>query len=1145
MRGKRITSVMLFMFFTVMVSRAQQPAPASSRIAPATSSQARSSYGNLPLMFEANRGQSDSQVKFLSRGSGYSLFLTAGGMVLALQPLATTASSDFAQTILSLPSHPKLSPIRQQEKLVQQHQQSTTVTINLVGAMRNPTIVGEEPLATRVNYFIGRDPSQWLLNVPAFGRIRYRNLYPGIDLVYYGSNHRVEYDFDLAPGADATKIQFAVKGAEALKIDGAGNLVLNVAGTQLLFQTPAIYQESNGVRSPVSGSYVLRDATHVGFAVGSHDRSAPLVIDPVLVYSSFLGGSGDDFPGGIAVDSSDDAYVTGVTDSPNFPLATLGSYNSTQFRMYLTEFNPTGSSLLFADYFGGTSGGDAPAGVALDSSGNPYITGVATSSDFPVMNAFQSSLAGSQDAFVVKFSADGSSIIYSTYLGGGTMTAVGGSISQYGNAIAVDPSGEAIVAGVTMATDFPTASAYQSSISTDQFGDWGEYGFVTKFAANGESLVYSTYLAGATLNTTTCSGCFPDSEVLGVASDGSGNAYVTGITTTADFPVTSGAFATTSPGYYLSDVGFVSKFTNSGAISYSTYLGGLTSSFLNAVAVDSTGAAYVTGYDSANDNFPIVTTSICDPSSAACNGAVIVKLNPTGTSLDYSTFIGTSNNMTGQMIQVDAAGDAFIEGSDVALDLANPIETYAGGDGDVVVAEIDPTASTLLMATFLGGQGVEAAGGLALDGSGNVYVTGITQSLDFPVTESSFQTAYGGQNDTFISEINPTMTAAAVAMGPFSLEFGSQDVGTTSPPQTTILRNMGSASLGIASKTMTGDFAETDDCGPTVAAASTCTFNITFLPTATGTRTGTLTITDDAAGSPHTVSLTGTGLSDPPFARVSPSQLVFSSSPISTPTAAQSVTVTNSSNQPLNLNAPQTTGDFAVTGNNCSSVAANGTCTVQVNFKPTSVGTSTGTLELVDTATGNSQTVPLSGSGVDFATTAVNSSASVNAGSTATYELNIAPQGGNFSQAITFTCQGAPAAATCTVNPNSITPSRGSSTVTVTVKTSGRAVQAGAAISGGALTGKGRFVAAQLLAPFGIFGLLVLGVSSQRKVRAKLVAGAVTMFLLFSLAACAGGTGTQPSAAGSNVTPAGTYGLSVVATSGDLQHITKLTLIVQ
>jgi len=245
----------------------------------------------------------------------------------------------------------------------------------------------------------------------------------------------MEYDFDLAPGADATQIQFELKGADAVKVDSNGSLVLTKGSGELRFQPPILYQETNGVRARVPGTYVLHGSAHVGFEVGTYDTTKPLVIDPVLIYSTFLGGSNDDFSNGIAVDSAGDAYVVGLTDSPDFPLATLGSYGSTQFRMFLTKFDPTGSSLLFADYFGGTSGGDQAYGVALDSSGNAYITGAATSSDFPVTitTAVQPTLSGSQDAFLVELSADGSTLLYSTYLGGTN--------SQLGYSVSVDPAG--------------------------------------------------------------------------------------------------------------------------------------------------------------------------------------------------------------------------------------------------------------------------------------------------------------------------------------------------------------------------------------------------------------------------------------------------------------------------------------------------------------------------------------------------------------------------------------------------------------------------------------------------------------------------------------------------------------------------------
>ncbi len=1128
---KNLAAVIFSILFASMTCWAQQP-QGQMLSGSLAGRPVQQNYGQAPLLFEANKGQSDSQVQFLSHGNGYSAYLTSGSMVLTLRPTEVTPAPETAVSPVVGGQGGGHFSVRQLEAAARARKSaSATFAVNLLGGNANPQVVGEVPLPTKANYFIGRDPKKWRTNIPTYARVRYRNVYPGIDLVYYGNNRSMEYDFDLAADADPAQIQFEVNGADALNLDSAGNLVLTKGASELRFQTPILYQEINGIHVQVHGTYVLRDTTHVGFEITNYDSTKPLVIDPVLIYSTYLGGSGDDFSNGIAVDSTGDAYMVGITDSPDFPLASIGSYNPMQFRMFLTKLDPSGSTLLFADYFGGTSGGDEPGAVALDSSGNAYVTGDATSSDFPVVNAYQSTLSGSQDAFLVKFSADGSSIIYSTYLGG--------SNSQYGNSLSVDPAGEAVIAGVTQSTDFPMASAYQSFASTDQFGDWGLYGFLTKFAASGTSLVYSTYLAGSTLNTSSCSGCFPDSEILGVATDGAGNAYATGITTTTNFPVTSGAFATTYPGYYLSDVGFVSKFTSSGAIAYSTYLGGQTSSLLYAIAVDANGYAYVTGYDIANDNFPITTTNICTHPSVACSGAVIAKLDVTGATLVYSTFLGTSNNMAGQAIQVDASGDAFIVGSDVTFDLSNPIEGYAG-DGDVVVAEIDATASTLLMATFLGGQAWEAASGLALDSNGAVYVTGDTQSLDFPVTQSAFQTLWGGQTDTFISKIDPTTNAPAVAMGPFALQFGSENIGSTSVSQTTILRNMGSAALTISNKTVGADFAETDDCGTTVAAASFCTFTVTFTPTTAGNLVEALTITDDATGSPHIVTLSGRGFSGPGRFIASPASVSFSSSPVGGATKAQSITVTNTGNAALSINGAQATEDFSAVSNNCGLVAPNASCTIQVSFTPTTAGTQTGTLKLTS-STGSAQAVALSGSGIDFSTSATNSSAAVTAGGSATYQLSVASVGGSFTKIVSFACNGAPAYATCAVSPQSIVPGSNASTVTVTVRTAGTVV-----VTQTPSEGKSRFLAALVFAPMGLFGMFVLGRSNRRKRIVTHAVLAMVMVSFLTLTGCGGsGAGRSQTALQPQVTPPGTYTLTVVGTSGRAQHSLSLTLAVR
>ena len=797
------------------------------------------SYAERPFMFEANRGQADSQVQFVSRSGGYSLNLCQGKFLLAFASDVSDASSNFLAARRGRLADPLLHGHTRPEP-----KRATSVTIDLVGASRNSIVMGEEALPAKINYFLGQDATQWVRNVPTYRKVRYREIYPGIDLVYYGNRHEMEFDFDLAPGADPTQIQFAVEDGDALSIDDSGNLVISKDDSQVRFQPPQIYQQVAGGRERVDGAYVLRDAKRVGFEVGRYNRSEPLVIDPVLVYSTFMGGASndDDYSNGIAVDSSGDAYEIGWASS--LTIGSIQSDISSKLTMFLAKLDPTGANLLFLDYFGGSSGEDSASGITLDSAGNPYVTGVTYSSDFPVSNAFQPTLAGSQDAFLTKFSADGSSIVYSTYLGGSNLTVIGWSTEQQGYSVAVDSIGEAVIAGVTAAKDFPTANAYQPSVQPDEFGDWGIYGFVTKFSADGTSLIYSTYLAGSHLNAVSWPGCFPDSEMYDVATDPSGNAYVTGITITSDFPVTGGSFDTTYPGYAVSDVGFVAKLTASGSLAYATYLSGHTAGMLRGIAVGTDGSAYVTGYDQADDQFPIVTTSICDPSITACNGTIIAKLDPTGSFLEYSTFLGV-NSMVGQAIQIDAQGDAFITGSATSFGMVNPIQGYAGS-GDVVVAEIDPTASTILMATFLGGQGLDVTNGFAVDSKGAVYVTGNTQSSDFPATPGAFQTSISGVNDTFIAKIDPATSAAAPVMSPSFVEFPAVTIATRSELTTaTVLRNMGSQALFLNGR-ITGDFAETDDCKHQLAPASYCTFHITFHPTAPGHRRGALIINNDS-----------------------------------------------------------------------------------------------------------------------------------------------------------------------------------------------------------------------------------------------------------------------------------------------------------
>ncbi|MGA8617510.1 MAG: choice-of-anchor D domain-containing protein [Candidatus Sulfotelmatobacter sp.] len=899
----------------------------------------------LPLTFEANHGQTDPQVRFVSRGRGYTAFLTAGGIVLSLrtnQQVPVQAASNAA------------APNKSQRPL------NPTLQFKLLGAAQNPNIIGEDPQPGKANYFIGRDPAKWHTNVPTYGRVRYKGVYPGIDLVYYGNRQQLEYDFAISPGADPGLIKFEIAGASQIELDAEGNLVLQTGSGELHFQAPVIYQESQGSRVPVSGTYVVNDPTHVAFHVARYDSSKPLVIDPVLVYSTYLGGSGDDEPTGIAADSTGSIYVAGYTDSTDFPLATLGSLPAGSTHVFVAKLDPTGSNLVYADYIGGNSQ-DYGYALVLDGANDVYVTGSTASSDFPLVNPYQSTYPQGFDGFLTKISADGSSLLYSTYLGGE------GSDEPYG--LAIDGLGEVVVAGNTTSTTFPVTNAYQSTASPNQGGVFGNYGFLTKFSPDGSYLVYSTYLSGNSNVALNCGGspCWPSpySSINGVAVDSNGIAYVAGITNTYNFPTTQTAYLTTDSTQQNGIVGFVSKLSSAGALDYSTYFyesSGLLTN-LNAIAVDGSGSAYVTGVAFSDGTFPITSTSICDPSvyGSGCGYAFVTKFDAAASTLLYSTFLGPNNSANPRAIALDANNDAYVVASTSSNSfvIVNSIEPYASGN-DLLLVEIDPLASTELFATYLGGSADEFAAGIALDSSGNIYIAGSTDSTDLPVTQGAFQNTFGGSTDAFMLKIAPN-SAPAVTLSPDSLQFPMANVGSTSQPQTVLLRNMGTSSLSISSIGASGDFAESDNCGTSVPAAGSCTLSVTFTPTAPGLRSGSVQILDNASGSPHVINLSGSGAG--PIAALTPASLTFSTQQIGTSSAAKAVTLTNTGNMTLNVGSMQSMGDFAQVNNCPSTLAVNASCTINVTFTPTATGMRSGTIAISDNAQGSPQTANLTGTG--------------------------------------------------------------------------------------------------------------------------------------------------------------------------------------
>ncbi|MFY9558656.1 MAG: SBBP repeat-containing protein [Terriglobales bacterium] len=746
-------------------------------------------YGKLPLTFEVNQGQTDSRVKFLSRGSRYTLFLTPSEAVLEL---ATGHSQPSRRPGVS-------GADRALGK--GEAQQSAVLRVRLTGANPSPVVGGLEELPGKSNYFIGKDPKKWRTNVPTFGKVRYRDVYPGIDLVYYGNQRQLEHDFIVAPGSDPRAIRLKVEGAKKIRLDG-GNLVLEVPGGEVRLRKPLVYQELAGERREIAGGYTLERPNRVGFRVASYDTNRPLIIDPVLMYSTYLGGSGLDETRGIAVDASGSAYVTGFTDSPNFP-TTSGTFQTTFAGSggfpflccdaFVAKLNPTGSGLVYSTYLGG-SGPDSGFGIAVDSSGNAYVTGdTESTTDFPTTSGvFQTAFGGSGfwagatfgDGFVAKLNPTGSGLVYSTYLGGN------GADEAHG--IAIDPSGNAYIVGLTRSTNFPSSAALQSTLTGFVSG------FVTKLNASGSGLVYSTYFNGNSSTTT------------GIAADASGNAYVAGSSEcSGSLPITSGAYQTTCAGG--SDDNFVVKLNPTGGLLYSTYLGGSGSDEPGGIAVDSSGNAYVTGRTD-SPNFPM-TTGAFQTGSGGSTDTFVSKLNSSGTQLLYSTYLGGSGGDYGQAIALNTSGEAYVAGQTASTDFptTNAVQPVSGGPSDGFLTKLNAAGSAVLYSTYLGGSGSnDAALGVAVDASGSGYVAGLTNSTDFPMTSGALQASSGGgQYDGFVAKIassSPTSATVTSSANPSmfgqSVTFTAMVTGSGGTPTGMVTFNDGTTAIGTG--TMSG-----------------------------------------------------------------------------------------------------------------------------------------------------------------------------------------------------------------------------------------------------------------------------------------------------------------------------------------------------
>jgi uncharacterized protein (TIGR03437 family) len=669
-------------------------------------------YGKLPLSFEANQGQANSQVKFLARGSGYQLSLTATGAALHLQ---TPSGGEWSNP------NPQAKQTKQAET---RKEQSTIVRIKLVNANPAPEIAGRTELPGQSNYFIGNDPTKWRTNVPHYAKVEYREIYPGVSLVYYGNQRQLEYDFIVAPGADPRAIRLSFEGADKIKIDRRGQLALQVAGGELVMQKPLVYQELDGARQEVTGSYVLI-GQDVAFQVGEYDAGRPLIIDPILSYSTYLGGGFSDRGYAIAVDAAGNAYVTGETHSANFPLEkALDSTNTARERSaFVTKLNPTGTALVYSTYLGG-SDRDSGDDIVVDTAGNVWLTGYTYSTDFPTKNPIQAMHGGFIDVFIAKLNPAGSELVYSTFLGGGE--------SESGQGIAMDAAGAIYVTGATRSVNFPTVNPLQANNAG--FDD----AFILKLNPAGTAMVYSTYLGGSS-----------GDAGRDIAVDAAGAVHVVGQTSSTNFRTANPLQAALGG----SSDAFVAQLNSAGsALVYSTYLGGSSGDEGNGIAVDALGSAYVTGRTD-SDNFP--TKEPFQATYGKQTDAFLAVLPATGSALVYSTFLGGMGSDTGNGIAVDAQGNVFVTGRTDSTNFpqVNPVQPGYGGVSDAFVARFNSIGSALVFSTYLGGNNSDEGNAIAIDSVGNAYITGETSSTNYP-TQNPIQGSQGGVSDAFLTKIS-------------------------------------------------------------------------------------------------------------------------------------------------------------------------------------------------------------------------------------------------------------------------------------------------------------------------------------------------------------------------------------------------------
>jgi uncharacterized protein (TIGR03437 family) len=738
-------------------ARATKPSPGKATTANASSAAKEAAaraavdanYGKLPLSFEANRGQAAKPVRFMARGGNATLLIKPDAAVLTIS----------------------------------REKQVAKVQMALLDANPNPSLTGLAKLPGKSSYFVGHDPKQWTTDVPNYAQVKYEQVYPGIDLLFYGNQQQLEYDFVVAPGADPKQIKLKFTGAQQMQIDKKGDLVLKTKAGEVRQHKPVIYQEVASARRTVTGRYVLGKQGVVGFELGEYDARLPLVIDPVFAYATFFGSR---IGTAIAVDTQGNAYI-----AAGIP-ATAGAYSNGS-TLSVAKLNATGTAVIYAATFGGSSD-DRINDLAVDQAGSCYVTGRTESPLFPTTaGAFQTNFGRLADnnynAFVLKLNPAGNALVYSTFLKGDTPSPITEPKVNEGNAIAIDAQGNAYVTGYTNTTDFPTTlGAFQPNIATFPSSPGNNFPpmdpFVTKLNPTGTGLVYSTFLGSASN--------IEDGKDIAVDKDG--NAYVTCSTSNGyndarrppgtPFPVTPGAYQTTdtfgSAGGFIVRYASISKINPTGtALIYSTLIGSspLSSSPVN-VAIDNAGNAYVTGY-TISTTFPVTpgaykttgggkSTAIPGDDNPDC---FITKFNASGSALVYSTYFGGNYVDRCFDLAVDGGGNAHVTGLTISSDFPQiglPPHTIGVGEAGGFVTKLNATGSALLQSIFIKFSQPEA---LTLDTAGNAYVTG--QAGLIQPTANAYQTT---QSTGGVVKITSPRSFTSVSAASYTADLASESI---------------------------------------------------------------------------------------------------------------------------------------------------------------------------------------------------------------------------------------------------------------------------------------------------------------------------------------------------------------------------------